>query len=1130
MMYLQLQISDEDQPRFSIYRTEIGKYAIGEALNDEQLFDLYRDRGDAKGTVKLLVSHSSAPVHEPPDDSGPPLLPSSSSLSLSPSGGLVVGSPPTVVNTIPPPVLPQQFSAPLNPRRTRSRRDSQSSASEKVAAGYDASVSDDLEHAEGSVQTRRSTIRPAPQQQRTLQTQYSAGSGPPGSSAGQQSPAPVSTYSQSPSTLVNEAPNGTLDPQRMQSLEAGTGRSDLHRGSTVPAARLPTPPSTSAGPASVTSPQNTRFPEADTPTAASDRDVQGGSSTDVFSETQVPTQSQLQTQAQDRRRRPYQDGSGSGSARQYVDERDKLRRKDSAGRRAEVGGSPARRAKAVGGSYDSPGANSESSQGKQRMQDGWTMVPGDVPTSSYKKERSTPPQDARSPPSSQIGYGGYRSHPHGFSLGLGRGEGRSGETKRERQRNAKVVPHGWAVTFRPPETPIKSATSSSSAAASGEQQQQQPQTSQQQQQQKPAQQAAAAAAAASTSSAANQANRLMTKSIPDLRHTFMTASAAAAAAAHPAALHPGRSSRAPQQLPLLTRPGAGGSGPNGYGGASSSTGDRSTDGLPASYHEPSHMEMMSRAYDVHRNAHSPTSHHGPRANIINGSSPYSPPVPGGLPYVGATSPSTLTSLNDLPRPHTAVDDAGTGLGMGTIVQRPSTGLRSSPHLQSPYGGAHARNAYGIEVVDYGLMNSTFSPLSDSTATPSSNLDTPCRPGTKQGRSPSRSPIDVIPTNNRDDMLADSLYLQNRLGNGNGTLQRGIIDEDKNDDDEDDAPTLGRNAHTWLPGFIDENMVEEGTTRPRPRDPAAASETSTGLQNAIDTMAMTLAMGSSTGSSTVVSSRRVNCQTNEADSDSDGGGGGTIWAIKPHAGSSNADDGSRTRLPRPPLPPLSIENSPSSQSGALPNSSSTNVYTNGNTNAGTNVVDTSRIPPPGFPAPPDYIPAPPPLPRIPRRAPSKPPTHDQRTSRFDNDYDYTWAPRPPPEDVYERLEEYFPEHDLDKPVIETPSGGTSPTTEQMLSPPPQQYTPQQQQQQRFRHKKSIRVVAAEHKRRIDRSSRLEASNNSATVVLRKRGTKLWGSRLEEVTTEQARSGLPTSTSSESSPGTVAKRKGRVIIQL
>ncbi|KAJ3558933.1 hypothetical protein NM688_g640 [Phlebia brevispora] len=53
--------------------------------------------------------------------------------------------------------------------------------------------------------------------------------------------------------------------------------------------------------------------------------------------------------------------------------------------------------------------------------------------------------------------------------------------------------------------------------------------------------------------------------------------------------------------------------------------------------------------------------------------------------------------------------------------------------------------------------------------------------------------------------------------------------------------------------------------------------------------------------------------------------------------------------------------------------------------------------------------------------------DQRTSRFGNSFDYTWAPRPPPEEVFQRLKEYFPKHDVDEPAIEAASGSTSPTS-------------------------------------------------------------------------------------------------------
>ncbi|KAI0080310.1 Pkinase-domain-containing protein [Panus rudis PR-1116 ss-1] len=125
---------------------------------------------------------------------------------------------------------------------------------------------------------------------------------------------------------------------------------------------------------------------------------------------------------------------------------------------------------------------------------------------------------------------------------------------------------------------------------------------------------------------------------------------------------------------------------------------------------------------------------------------------------------------------------------------------------------------------------------------------------------------------------------------------------------------------------------------------------------------------------------------------------------------------------------------------------------------------------------------------------------------DNNADYTWAPRPPVEEVVENMHNYFPEHDVDKPVLDAPSGGGSPTS-------PEHPTLLPQADRRFRHKKSIRVVAAEHKRRVDRTSHMEPANTQSS--LRKRNTKLWGSKLEEVTSDQAKGEFPMS--SEPSPG-------------
>jgi mitogen-activated protein kinase kinase kinase len=126
------------------------------------------------------------------------------------------------------------------------------------------------------------------------------------------------------------------------------------------------------------------------------------------------------------------------------------------------------------------------------------------------------------------------------------------------------------------------------------------------------------------------------------------------------------------------------------------------------------------------------------------------------------------------------------------------------------------------------------------------------------------------------------------------------------------------------------------------------------------------------------------------------------------------------------------------------------------------------------------------------------------SIFVDDDDGSWAPRPLPEKIYDHLEKFFPTHDLDKPVIDT-SGDISPTTETVAALPPPM--PANDDKSRIRAKKSIRNVAQEHKKRIDRTSTTYANN-----ALRKRNTKMWGSRLEEVTTAHSRS----MTSSPDSP--------------
>ncbi|KAF9270166.1 Pkinase-domain-containing protein [Marasmius fiardii PR-910] len=162
----------------------------------------------------------------------------------------------------------------------------------------------------------------------------------------------------------------------------------------------------------------------------------------------------------------------------------------------------------------------------------------------------------------------------------------------------------------------------------------------------------------------------------------------------------------------------------------------------------------------------------------------------------------------------------------------------------------------------------------------------------------------------------------------------------------------------------------------------------------------------------------------------------------------------------------------------------------------------------------------------------------RGSTFTMAEDSGWATRPPPEDMYEHLEEYFPDHDLDKPVIEANSGGTSPTA--MELPPVPAVPPALAAEvsgggkSRIRAKKSIRIVAEEHKKRIDRSSRALAagvtdvdSDSFANNMLRKRSTKLWGSKVEEVTPLQAKASPPHPDSSPGGPTTFKWVRGELI---
>ncbi|KAG0179450.1 hypothetical protein DFQ28_008737 [Apophysomyces sp. BC1034] len=88
-------------------------------------------------------------------------------------------------------------------------------------------------------------------------------------------------------------------------------------------------------------------------------------------------------------------------------------------------------------------------------------------------------------------------------------------------------------------------------------------------------------------------------------------------------------------------------------------------------------------------------------------------------------------------------------------------------------------------------------------------------------------------------------------------------------------------------------------------------------------------------------------------------------------------------------------------------------------------------------------------------------------------DASWKERPPIETIYKNLDQYLPEHDLDKEIV-VDSGIPSPAYRRSLG-----------------YRKSIRVVANEAHRNWKRES-VKVNN-----VLRRRSTKMWGRQVEQV---------------------------------
>ena len=206
--------------------------------------------------------------------------------------------------------------------------------------------------------------------------------------------------------------------------------------------------------------------------------------------------------------------------------------------------------------------------------------------------------------------------------------------------------------------------------------------------------------------------------------------------------------------------------------------------------------------------------------------------------------------------------------------------------------------------------------------------------------------------------------------------------------------------------------------------------------------------------------------NESDIDYDDDEGNSLWAE-----------------------PLKPQNPPKSQLDISPTLTTSGSSTQVSRSAYGQAGIPPNFPPPNFPPPP-----PPPIQTSNRRKNDRS-GRSNRDSQFIKAGESTWAPRPPPEEITERLDSFFPNHDLDEPLIDSSSGGSSPTA---AEPPIRGFQGSSaDKEKKFRHKKSIRVVAAEGKKKIDRSSKSDSS--TVSTMLRRRNTKLWGSKLEEVTT-------------------------------
>lgn len=149
---------------------------------------------------------------------------------------------------------------------------------------------------------------------------------------------------------------------------------------------------------------------------------------------------------------------------------------------------------------------------------------------------------------------------------------------------------------------------------------------------------------------------------------------------------------------------------------------------------------------------------------------------------------------------------------------------------------------------------------------------------------------------------------------------------------------------------------------------------------------------------------------------------------------------------------------------------------------------------------------------------------RRKTVFAQNADNQWAFRPPPEIVVKQLHKFFPKVNLEAEVIETPAGNTDapppvpsmPATVEAFTTADQSPTPSSITGAKLKNRKSIRRVVEDRQNYLggpkDHAPLLKspvgvyaagstgegAEGSKASVkVLRRRSTRMWGSKVEEV---------------------------------